>query len=352
MQAGDDGRAPDYGKAPPGTEFKASLLLRILPPSAPATQTGDRLITNLKSPGVLNDVVVNMDLAGRWSTGAETSLSRLTAMTRVVPSENSAMTGTLVVYSPDGNEAGEIADALVAAFKSSLEKSESDQTSRLAEPVNRQIKALTDSVERARNQMLACMNSRQIVDYGFLDTLNGKPGVILPELEASLDPDIKVAWFSHQLETLHTLPKENAAGYLAGAVLPFDHQVTKLCQVWLDLVPTAVAVAETPGSSLSGVFAYKRDETEAAIEAYKLELQKWITKTEQDLRLEDPGPQSRPGTDRSRQEEYRQLKQHYEAETDALKALRENAARLFGNDAPLYVPPVLVLKKSVERVPH
>jgi hypothetical protein len=238
----------------------------------------------------------------------------------------------------------------VTAFKASLEKSESDQTSRLAGPVLLQIKSLTESVEQARNQMLDCMNSRQIVDYGFLQMLNGKPGVIQPELDASLSSEIKIAWFSHQLETLDSIPGEQAAAWLANAVLPFDHPVTKLCQVWQDLATTAAAVTETPSTALSGVFDYKRDEMEAAIAAYKSNLRTWLAKTELEQPVENaPFPQNAT-TDRARQEDYRKLKQHYETQTELLKALRENAARLFGHDTPMYVPPVLVLRKSVEQI--
>jgi hypothetical protein len=335
---------------PPEAKFRASLLLRVLPPPALAAGTGERRISDVASRSVFLDTVATLNLPARWSTDASGAANKLSSMTRVVVSYDSPLTGTLFVSSPDRNEAAEIADALVSAFKSILEKSQTDQTSRLARPVYEQIKTLTDSVEQARNQMLDCMNNRQIVDYAFLDALNGRPGMIRPELDASLNPNIKLAWFSHQLESLKSIPKDQAPGYLAGAVLPFDHPVMKLCQSWLDLAPTAASVAESSDRSLSGVFDYKRDETEAAVEVYKSDLQKWITKTEQDLPPEDAHSLPAPGTDRLRQEEYRRVKQRYEAGTESLKALQENASRLFGSDAPLYVPPVLVLKRSVEPV--
>ncbi len=340
----------ESAKAAASAHYRASLLLRVLPlPALNSGISGGR-ITELRSKAVLKKACEALHLSSRWSTDAGSAVSRLSAATEVSVSADSPATGTLLVSSPDREEASEMADAIVSAFKATLEESESDQTSRLAGPVYKKVKALTESVESARNQMLECMNSRQIVDYAFLDKLNGRPGLIQPELDTALNPDIKLAWFKHQLETLQSLPAEGAPGYLASAVLPFEDPATRLCQSWQDVAATAAALANGSDASLSGVFDYKRDETTVAIAACRERLQQWITQTDQSLPVDDPRDVSPAITAKARQEEYRLLKQRYENEVETLKALLENAARLFGSDAPLYVPPVLILKKSVERV--
>ena len=207
-------------KAAASAHYRASLLLRVLPLPALNTGISGGRITELRSKAVLKKACEALHLSSRWSMDAGSAVSRLSAATEVSVSADSPATGTLLVSSPDREEASEMADAIVSAFKATLEESESDQTSRLAGPVYKKVKALTESVESARNQMLECMNSRQIVDYAFLDKLNGRPGLIQPELDTALNPDIKLAWFKHQLETLQSLPAEGAPGYLATAVLP------------------------------------------------------------------------------------------------------------------------------------
>ncbi len=346
--AAADSLAED-GKAAAPVRYRACLLLRLLPSSSPAIHSTSHRITELKASAILTAAISALDLSGRWSTDPDAALFKLGAMVQMASSPDSPLTGTLSVTSPGQKEAAEIADALVTAFKNSLETSESDQTNRLAVPVYRQIKALTESVERARNQLLECMNSRLIVDYAFLDSLNKKPGAIQPELDASLNPDIKLAWFSHQLDTLKSMPWAASVDYLAGAALPFDDEVTKLCRTWQDLAPTYAAVADgETGKS----FETQKSITQSAIDAYRDKLQEWVTQTAGTLPPEDPHQPFSSTTDRKRQEEYRALKRHYEAGAESLKALQENAARLFGNDAPIYVPPLVVLKRSVERLPR
>ena len=240
-------------KAAASAHYRASLLLRVLPlPALNSGISGGR-ITELRSKAVLKKACEALHLSSRWSTDTGSAVSRLSAATEVSVSADSPATGTLLVSSPDREEASEMADAIVSAFKATLEESESDQTSRLAGPVYKKVKALTESVESARNQMLECMNSRQIVDYAFLDKLNGRPGLIQPELDTALNPDIKLAWFKHQLETLQSLPAEGAPGYLASAVLPFEDPATRLCQSWQDVAATAAALAKGSDASLSGV---------------------------------------------------------------------------------------------------
>ncbi|HEX2751322.1 MAG TPA: hypothetical protein VHM91_25155 [Verrucomicrobiales bacterium] len=342
----------ESAKAVASAHYRACLLLRVLPLPLPAlsTRTLDGGINELRSSAVLTAACETLHLSSRWSMDAGSALAKLSAATQVSVSSESPAMGTLLVSSPDREEASELADAIVSAFKATLEQTESDQTSRLAGPVYKKVKALTESVESARNQMLECMNSRQIVDYAFLDKLNGKPGVIQPELDAALEPEIKLAWFRHQLETLQSLPAEGAPAYLASAVLPFQDPATRLCQSWQDVAATAAAFSNASDPSLSGVFDYKRDETTAAVAACRERLQQWITQTDQSLPEEDSRGALPAVSGKAGQEEYRRLKQRYENEVESLRTLLENAGRLFGSDAPMYVPPVLVLKKSVERI--
>ncbi|HWB06721.1 MAG TPA: hypothetical protein VG796_27100 [Verrucomicrobiales bacterium] len=332
--------APGEGaKAAASGYFRVSLLLRLLPTSALAAHVAERRLTELKSREVLSAASTALDLP----------LATLEAAIQVAPSESPLM-GTLAVSSRERDKASEMADAVVTAFRSTLEKSGDDRTGRIAKPVYDQIKLLTESVERARNQMLECMNRRQIVDFALLDKLNGKAGVIQPELDAALNPDIKLAWFSRQSETLKALSDNDAIAYLAKAVLPFDHHVTVTCRTWLDLAPTAAKLAELPQPPMGrGLLDGQKEMTDATVEAYRVKLQEWITSTTESLPAEESAA-GNAGSGGMRQDEYRRFKQRYEAEVESLKALQENAARLFGGDAPIYIPPVLVLKKTVERV--
>jgi hypothetical protein len=98
-----------------------------------------------------------------------------------------------------------------------------------------------------------------------------------------------------------------------------------------------------------GLLDGQKEMTDATVEAYRVKLQEWITSTTESLPAEESAA-GNAGSGGMRQDEYRRFKQRYEAEVESLKALQENAARLFGGDAPIYIPPVLVLKKTVERV--
>lgn len=200
------------------------------------------------------------------------------------------------------------------------------------------------------------MNRQGVVDYAFLEQLNGKPGVIQPELDASLSLDVKLAWFSHQLEVLTTHPGEEAVGLLAHAVLPFEDSVTKECRVWLELKPFAKAFEGTDsppdGDPVKVSLENMRIKAAAATEDYKAKLQAWIDQTDTELSTPGAVPVSVPGHTAAqvRLSEYRRLKARIETQRDMLKTMQEHAENLFGEGASNYLSPAIVLRRAVERI--
>jgi hypothetical protein len=120
------------------------------------------------------------------------------------------------------------------------------------------------------------------------------------------------------------------------------------------LAPVAAAVEGTQSpphhDPVKVNLEYMRNQAAEAAEDYAGKLQEWIAATEQQLPPETESDRFVAGTERVRQSDYHKLQARYESEMEALEIIREHAAALFGNDAPFYVPPVVVLRRSVERL--
>jgi hypothetical protein len=196
------------------------------------------------------------------------------------------------------------------------------------------------------------MNRRGVVDFGFLGYMNGGPGVIHPDLDAALSPDIKLAWFRHVADRLQILPPDEAVALLAGAVLPFEHTGMNQCRAWQDLAPVAAALADTNNNQEAGGEAGDTLKTQiegmhqqalTGLKNCRIALEEWIAAADESL---PPAPAA-ANAGRRELNEYESLKSAWQAQSEELRLLQEHATVLFG-EAPVYVPPVVILRKFME----